>query len=115
VITLKEYQHRAQQTCVVPADRPLGDVAGTAYPMLGLVEEIGEIAGKLKRVVREGGGIITPEVRADLTREIGDALWYLGRLSGILGISLQVAAEENLKKVEDRFARGVVKGEGDNR
>lgn len=80
---------------------------------LGLVNEAGEVAGKLKKVLR---GDKTPEQqRAAMLDECGDTLWYLVNLIDALGSNLEDVATSNYNKLADRKARGVIRGSGDDR
>ena len=106
-----EYQVQAQQSVVRNPD-PLMDK--TIWAM-GVAGEAGEIIEKWKKIVAYQDGNITDEIKADMTKEIGDVLWYLAAFSQSLGLSLQDIAETNLEKVLSRKARGVIKGEGDDR
>ena len=54
-------------------------------------------------------------VHEAFAKEAGDILWQLSQCLEEMGLSLQVVAEMNLKKLEDRQQRGVLKGSGDNR
>ena len=105
-----EYQKKSRVTAKYPAiGHPI------IYPMLGLVNEAGEVAGKVKKVFRDKGGDISPETREALKAELGDVLWYLAQVSTELGLSLDEVAEHNIAKLYDRLERGVIKGDGDNR
>ena len=42
-------------------------------------------------------------------------MWYCALLSNNIGYDLDFIAKMNLVKLEDRKARGVIGGEGDNR
>jgi len=105
----QEYQDQAAETAVYP--KPIG----LAYVALGLAGEAGEIANKVKKVYRDNGGKLLPEVRATLVKEVGDALWYVSALATELGVDLQDVAAANLAKLQDRKERDVLKGSGDNR
>lgn len=85
------------------------------YLGLGITGEAGEIAEKLKKTLRNNDGELTDEIREGLKKEIGDVLWYLSQLSRVLGFNFSEAAQANIKKLEDRAARGVIKSTGDNR
>ncbi len=50
------------------------------YPTLGLVNEAGELAGKVKKIFRDEGGVISQADRATLKGELGDMLWYLTQM-----------------------------------
>lgn len=105
-----EYQTQSRVTAKYPA---IGHAI--VYPTLGLVNEAGEFAGKIKKVFRDKGGEISPETREALQAELGDVLWYLAQTCTELGVSLDEVAESNLTKLLDRQARGKIQGDGDNR
>lgn len=88
------------------------------YPVLGLLGEAGEIAEKVKKIARDGRGQMNVEQHEDLSKEIGDQLWYASAIANELGYPLSRVASENIKKLfsrKARGARGVLGGSGDNR
>lgn len=85
------------------------------YPALGLANEAGEVLGKIKKVMRDEGGVFGTKAVQDISKEIGDVLWYLAALSEDLGLSLDTIAEQNIQKLSDRASRGVIGGNGDDR
>ncbi|MCS5705222.1 nucleoside triphosphate pyrophosphohydrolase family protein [Synechococcus sp. FGCU-3] len=85
------------------------------YPTLGLCGEAGEVADKVKKVIRDQGGSFSPEVIEALKLELGDVLWYVAQLATELGLDLEVIAQANLDKLASRAARNVIAGDGDNR
>ena len=105
-----DYQTKSLVTAKYPA---IGH--GVIYPTLGLVNEAGEVAGKIKKVFRDKDGVISEETREALKAELGDVLWYLAQVSTELNLSLDEIAEYNLAKLLDRQARGKIRGDGDNR
>jgi NTP pyrophosphatase (non-canonical NTP hydrolase) len=105
-----DYQTKSRVTAKYPA---IGHAV--IYPTLGLVNEAGEVAGKIKKVFRDKNGEITAETREALKAELGDVLWYLAQTCTELEISLDDVAEANLTKLLDRQARGKIQGDGDNR
>lgn len=105
-----DYQEKAKETALFPE---IGK--RFVYPALGLANEAGEVAGKIKKVFRDDGSELTEKKREELKYELGDVLWYVATLASELGISLQEIAEENLKKLASRKERGVLFGNGDNR
>jgi len=107
VPTLNAYQREASTTAHYPHEQ------GVVYTALGLAGEAGEIANKMKKVIR-GDKSIT-ECREDLASELGDVLWYVAMLAKELGYSLDDIAQLNLAKLKDRQARNTIKGDGDNR
>jgi len=105
-----EYQQKSRATAKYPV---IGH--GVIYPTLGLTNEAGEVAGKIKKVFRDKDGIISEETREALKAELGDVLWYLSQTATELGLSLDEIAEYNIAKLLDRQARGKIQGEGDHR
>lgn len=108
---MNDYQVKAHGTSLATK---IGDTT-YLYPVLGLVNEAGEVAGKIKKVFRDNNGVITPEVDEVLDGELGDVLWYLSELCTQLGKSLDVIAFKNIAKLEDRKKRNMIQGSGDNR
>ena len=105
-----DYQTKSRKTAGYPA---IGHPV--IYPVLGLVNEAGEVAGKIKKVFRDKDGEINAETRDALKAELGDVLWYIAQVCTELEISLDDAAEANLAKLLDRQSRGKIRGDGDNR
>ena len=85
------------------------------YPTMGLLNEAGELAGKVKKLFRDKQGVITDADREALKGEIGDVLWYLTQICTNLDLSLEDVANANLEKLLSRLERGVIQGDGDNR
>ncbi|HLV36833.1 MAG TPA: nucleoside triphosphate pyrophosphohydrolase family protein, partial [Spirillospora sp.] len=85
------------------------------YPTLGLVNEAGEVAGKIKKNFRDRDGEITDDDREALKGELGDVLWYLTQICTNLGLTLEEVAEANLDKLFSRLERGQIQGDGDHR
>ncbi len=105
-----EYQTKSRKTAGYPA---IGHPV--IYPTLGLANEAGEVAGKIKKVFRDKNGQISPETREALKAELGDVLWYIAQVATELGLSLDEVAEHNITKLYDRLERGKIRGDGDNR
>ena len=105
-----DYQQKSRAPAKYPA---IGHAV--IYPTLGLVNEAGEVAGKIKKVFRDKSGEISAETREALKAELGDVLWYLAQTCTELDISLDEVAESNLTKLLDRQTRGKIQGDGDNR
>jgi NTP pyrophosphatase (non-canonical NTP hydrolase) len=85
------------------------------YPVLGLASEAGEVAGKLKKILRDGDGEITQEQAAKLFDELSDVLWYVTCCVDDLGLNIQELAQYNVDKLSARVERGTIHGDGDNR
>ncbi|WP_203569177.1 nucleoside triphosphate pyrophosphohydrolase family protein [Aestuariimicrobium ganziense] len=83
--------------------------------VLGLVGETGEVAEKFKKWVRDDASDESRIDRADLTKELGDVLWYAAVLADYLDISFDEIARLNIDKLASRAERGVLGGSGDHR
>lgn len=85
------------------------------YPALGLTGEAGEVADKIKKVLRDKQGKLSESDRVSILKELGDVLWYLAAMASELKSSLKEVAGMNVSKLLDRNKRNVLHGEGDNR
>ena len=111
-----EYQAKSRTTASPYIDAcDKQEVPAFFYSGLGLAGEGGEIANNLKKIIRDDGGVVTGDRRLALTKELGDVLWYVANLATDIGVSLSFVASENLVRLADRAARGVIRGSGDNR
>ena len=107
---LNHYQSESRKTALYP------DVGSNPiYPTLGLVGESGEIADKVKKVLRDKNGLFDKESREAIKYELGDVLWYISQLSSEFGYELEEIASANLQKLNSRKIRGKIQGSGDNR
>lgn len=88
---------------------------GLIEKIFGLAGEAGEVTDKFKKVLRDKDGKLTEEEVGEITKELGDVLWYVASIARYLDVSLEQIAENNLAKLESRFNRGKVGGAGDNR
>jgi NTP pyrophosphatase (non-canonical NTP hydrolase) len=108
--TFQRYQEKSRKTWgVIEMDHPI------VYPTLGLANEAGEVAGKIKKIFRDKGGVIAEEDRQALKSELGDVLWYLTQICTELDLALEEVAEANLVKLLSRLERDRIQGVGDNR
>jgi NTP pyrophosphatase (non-canonical NTP hydrolase) len=107
---LSDYQARSRATAVYPA---AGD--NLLYPTLGLCGEAGEVAEKIKKMVRDDGGVLSDERRTALAKELGDVLWYVAQIATEAGLDLDEVAGDNLEKLLSRQRRQVLQGSGDDR
>lgn len=107
-MNFNDYQDQANDMAIYPPEYRL------LYPALGLTGEAGEVADKVKKLLRDGGSL-TPEVRAEIAKEVGDVLWYVAAMARDLGVPMEHMARGNLAKLQDRQSRGVLGGSGDNR
>jgi NTP pyrophosphatase (non-canonical NTP hydrolase) len=106
----KEYQAKSRQTAIYPnLDNNF------VYPTLGLSGEAGEVAEKIKKVLRDKDGLIDEAMKLEIAKELGDVLWYTAQLATELKLDLDQIALQNIDKLMSRQERGVLKGDGDNR
>jgi len=109
VNTLNEYQQKAKSTAVYPKEM------GLVYTTLGLSGESGEVAEKVKKLIRDHGGVLDDEYRAKIAKELGDVLWYVAMVAHEIGYTLQDIAAGNNIKLASRKDRDQLHGDGDNR
>lgn len=104
MMTFNEYQ---EFTATTAMDSIKND---TTYFALELCDEAGEVAGKVKKLLRDG-----TFDSYETAKELGDCLYPIARLADLLGYSLLEIAEMNKEKLTSRVERGVISGSGDNR
>lgn len=103
-MTLNEYQKKVQSTAVYPCQ---GSVKGLEYTLFGALGELGEIANKYKKILRNEENVY--KHREDLMEEGGDAMWYLMQFFKELGYTAEYAAQHNVKKLAVRKVKGALK------
>ena len=104
------YQQESRKTWgLVKMDHPI------VYPTMGLVNEAGELAGKVKKIFRDKDGVISDEDREALKYELGDVLWYLAQIATELDLTLDEVASANPTHLFSRLQRNTSRGDGDNR
>ena len=106
---LDMYQQVAKTTAIYPREQAI------IYPTLGLTGEAGEVANKVKKIIRDGTNKNDEGLVQDLSAEIGDCLWYIAVLADDIGIKLSDIANINLEKLHKRKEKGTIHGSGDNR
>lgn len=107
-----DYQHETAKTAVYPRQTPSEAVS---YVTLGLVGEAGEIANKVKKILRDNDGHVSMNKKSELADELGDVLYYVSELASNIGFNLEAIAKRNVDKLAGRAARGTLQGSGDNR
>jgi NTP pyrophosphatase (non-canonical NTP hydrolase) len=107
---LSDYQARSRRTATYP---DAGE--NIVYPTLGLAGEAGEVAEKVKKMLRDDAGVMTGERLEALAGELGDVLWYVAQVATEAGLDLDAIAQANLDKLLSRQQRGVLSGSGDQR
>jgi NTP pyrophosphatase (non-canonical NTP hydrolase) len=106
---LNRYQQAARRTAIYAEEHRV------IYPALGLASEAGEVAGKIKKVLRDQRGDFAQAPLEAIKDELGDVLWYVAVLAADLGLSLDDIAAANLGKLASRKGRGRLGGGGDRR
>lgn len=110
-MTFEQYQYQASRT----SKNTIVGGYSWIYPALGLAGEVGEVMGKMSKIFRDRDGKLNQESVAELKKELGDVLWFLSETASSLDLTLEEIAQENIAKLADRYARGVICGDGDNR
>jgi NTP pyrophosphatase (non-canonical NTP hydrolase) len=113
-ITFNEYARGTEFTANYP-EHSTGSTSALLYACLGLGGETGEVLDQVKKILRDDGGVLTAERKSAIKAEIGDVFWYLARVCIEADINPEETMKENLEKLADRLARGVIHGDGDNR
>ena len=109
VSDLDMYQQVAKTTAIYPREQAI------IYPTLGLTGEAGEVANKVKKIIRDGSNKNDDRMVSEIKSEIGDCLWYIAVLADDIGCKLSDIANTNLIKLENRKKKGTIKGSGDKR
>ena len=109
VSDLDMYQQVAKQTAIYPREQAI------IYPTLGLTGEAGEVANKVKKIIRDDGYKNNESLVQEISAEIGDCLWYISILADDIGIKLSDIANANLIKLANRKKKGTIHGSGDTR
>ena len=106
---LDMYQKVALTTAIYPREQAI------IYPTLGLAGEAGEVANKVKKIIRDGSDSKDEKLVSEIKSEIGDCLWYIAVLANDFNIKLSDIASANIEKLATRKSKGTIHGSGDNR
>jgi NTP pyrophosphatase (non-canonical NTP hydrolase) len=106
---INEYQNKAIETAIY------GEGQKIIYPTLGLTGEAGEVADKVKKILRDNDGEFTSIQKLEIAKEIGDVAWYIAALCRDLGYTMEEILQMNLDKLASRKERNTIGGSGDNR
>src|SRR5476651_2737800 len=101
-MTLEDYQKQALSTMLTTGDT----FKDALHWVLGINGEAGEVAEKVKKIIRDKNGVISEEDKKELAKELGDVLWYLAVFAKDLGFSFDEVAKGNLEKLKSRKERG---------
>ena len=108
-ISVDEYQSIAIKTAIYPNTHKI------VYPMIGLSGEVGEVAEKIKKTIRDNNGQFDDDRKIQIAYEIGDVLWYCANLANDLELSLSDIVQMNINKITTRSCGNKIHGSGDNR
>lgn len=108
-LTLNEYQQMALETANYPQEYKV------IYPALGMAGEAGEVADKVKKIIRDNSSKVSEEKALEIAKEVGDVLWCCATMANDLGFDLETIAQMNYEKLHSRQQRGKISGSGDNR
>ena len=106
---LDMYQQVAKTTAIYPREQAI------IYPTLGLTGEAGEVANKVKKIIRDGSDKNDDSLVSEIKSEIGDCLWYIAVLANDFDIKLSDIASTNLEKLANRKKNNTIHGSGDTR
>ena len=109
MVDFNSYQRSASKFAIYPPQHKL------IYPALGMAGEAGEVANKVKKLIRDGPDKRPDTWREDIASEIGDVLWYCAALADDLNLTLGMIAAQNLAKLQKRKDKGTIGGSGDTR
>lgn len=110
-MTFDEYQKQALTT----ADNAYEPLMEKTIWAMGVAGEAGEVVEKWKKIVAYHDGKITDETLRELSKELGDVVWYIAVFAHSLGLSLEDVMQQNVEKLKSRKARNTIRGQGDNR
>lgn len=97
IVNFEEYQMLASRTAQIH------EQALTNYG-LGISGEAGEVAELIKKYAFHGHTLD----KANLTKELGDVLWYISQIAKWADIPMEQVASENIKKLKRRYPNGFV-------
>ena len=85
------------------------------YAATGLAGEAGEVANKVKKILRDNKGIVDDAVRQRVLGELGGVAWYLNATAEEFDLRIEDVLNYNYDQITDRKSRGVISGDGDDR
>ncbi len=112
-VTIDDYQVQSRKSIIQSIfPQTVGDIK---YVTIAITEEAGEIAGKIKKLIRDKKGKLDDEAKEGLIKEIGDVQWYLARLCDLIDVPMSRVLKTNMEKIMSRKDRGAIHGSGDDR
>lgn len=104
---LNDYMPEVMKTASYPMQQ------AREYVTLGLAGEAGEVANKMKKIMR--GDLSLREATPGISKELGDVFWYWIACCVEFNLNPEDVVLDMLMRLEDRKQRGVIKGSGDDR
>ena len=108
-MNVNDYLEATNETAIYPQAGTGADLE-LYYLALGLTSEAGEVAGKIKKLIRDN-----KYDQGAIAYELGDVFWYLVRLCNAIGYKPSEVMEININKLLKRKASDTIKGDGDVR
>lgn len=96
-MNLDDFQQHALKSIAITERGP----AALAHRTLGLTGEAGIVANQIKKIIRDKGSIADPEDREEITRRLGDTMYYIAALAEYFDLSLSEIAEANMERSSD--------------
>jgi NTP pyrophosphatase (non-canonical NTP hydrolase) len=109
IMTIEKYQGIIEKTAIYPKEM------GLQYTVLGLCGESGEVAEKVKKLYRDNNGKMDEYFKQNLSKELGDVLWYVTASLNEIGVSLEECMQQNYDKLTNRRKTQTLHGSGDDR
>ena len=88
-MNLTEYQEKARSTAIYL------DIENSKiiYPALGIIGECGEVAEKVKKLIRDDENNLTSYRKMAIAKELGDCCWYLANICCDVDLELNMMYE----------------------
>ena len=93
-MNLFQYQEAAKSTAIYPPSKNM------LYPALGLIGECGEVAEKVKKIIRDDNGEITDNRKLAIMKELGDCCWYIANICCDTSLSLGMIYQSRDRAIE---------------
>lgn len=91
------FQMESAKTAIYPRHN-----LGVLYTVLGLTGEAGEVANKVKKVLRDKNGDFGELDKLAIMDELSDCLWYIAATLTEVGFTMNECAIHNLHKISER-------------
>lgn len=109
MIDIDNYQKECKKTAIYPTEYSV------IYPVIGMCGETGEVAEKIKKIIRDKNSIFDETSKIEIMKELGDVMWYISNIATDLNVNMSDILTMNLDKIQSRQSRNKIHGSGDNR